>query len=356
MSMLPWRSKARDLRSLLLLTVAACLFGCSQRGCESFVGSHRSVLNRVVCSRGVFAETASPQRRLRHPLALRAAEDSDGVVRLQKEASKRPIRFTALGGSRGNFLLEIGGQKFLVNPRLDESSGLAPEKVHELVDYVVITSRVDGSMHMPTLARMNSRRTNFICSGPVGEQLAETGLFDNIATLQPGPGGRVLVEGEGDASDVLVLVAPGAVQAPWQPVESAFVFVDAATGLAIGYEAVGEYLGTGASSQVDGIPEEALQIDYLITPDLREAGEVLKGLVKLGELSVKGVVSLAEAEDEDQSILAPFLFIDRAIDKTLGASGETPEEFREFLRQQGSPLSDVELQEAVAGGAPIVLD
>ena len=48
------------------------------------------------------------------------------------------------------------------------------------------------------------------------------------------------------------------------------------------YEAYGQFLGKNAGSNKPGIPEEAYQVDYLITPDLREAAGVTSGLAEKG--------------------------------------------------------------------------
>ena len=108
--------------------------------------------------------------------------------------------------------------------------------------------------------------------------------------------------------------------------------------------------------ELEDFPEEALLIDYLITSNVRDTGDVLSGLAARSQLSVRGIVSLVETAGDDVSLLTPLLAVDRAIDKAMGSSGETVAELRDFLEKKGPPFSEVQLLEAVAGGAPVVLE
>lgn len=271
------------------------------------------------------------------------------------------LRVQAVGGSRGCFILEVGGQRLLVNPKL-EGTGIEPEKVHELFDYVILTTAKDEFMHAPSVSRMSLTKVNFVATAAAGQVLS-TMMVMNLAILAPGPGGRCLLTGgRPGSSPIAVLITPGADNLPWQAPECGFVFVNLETGIAVAYEALGQFLGSGAASMRDGIPEEAFQVDYLITPNLREAAGVASGLTKKGAV-LRAVVKLPDPlapavkpEEALNPILKPLLVVDRGLDSMLGGVGDDPQEFREFLGRQGPPLSQAKLLEPVIGGDAVVLE
>jgi len=287
---------------------------------------------------------------------LRRTRWTRGVARRATEAKgfgdHSTLRVTALGGNKGSFLLEMGGQRLLINPNLDGCAEMPPEKVHEMVDYVILTSAQDEFMHAPTLARMNLAKTNFVACEGAGEVLS-TMLVRNMAVLAPGPEGRALLTGEKGSAAIAVLVAPGARSGlPWQTPEIGFIFVNLETGIALAYEAFGQFLGSGAASDREGIPEEAYQVDYVVTPNLREAGGVAEGLTKKGAV-LRGIVRLPAVGVQDDSpnpLLTPLLALDKGFDSALGGAGEGSEEFRAFLQKQGPPLSETRLIEPTVGG------
>lgn len=283
--------------------------------------------------------------------------DTDATPFVGEDAS---LRVTPLGNGRGSFLLNMGGQRLLFNPNLENCDEMPPEKVHELTDYVILTSDKPDIFHEATIARMNLAKVNLVASGKAGEKLSKM-LVRNLAVLAPGPGGRALLTGEEGSTPLAVLVTPGANGAlPWLPPECGFVLVNMKSGVALAYEAMGQFLGPGAASQRQGIPEEAYQVDYLITPELREATGVVKGLTAKGAV-LRAVIKLPNPEadtpagDGTNPILAPLLAIDRKLDEALGGIGGSPQEFREFLRSQGPPLADTCLYELIAGcGATVI--
>ena len=99
-------------------------------------------------------------------------------------------------------------------------------------------------------------------------------------------------------------------------------------GAAIAYEAFGQYLGRMAASNRPGIPEEAYQVDYLITPDLREAAGVVSGLADKGT-KLKAVLRLpGEGNPLDQEIS-----LLTAVDRAMGIE-DKEKEFESFLKDQ----------------------
>ena len=101
-------------------------------------------------------------------------------------------------------------------------------------------------------------------------------------------------------------------------------------GAAVAYEAFGQYLGKGAASNKPGIPEEAYQVDYLITPDLREAAGVASGLAQKGA-KLKAVLRLpgeGNPLDEDVNPLS-------ALDRAFGVEDKA-EDFQAFLKDESS--------------------
>ena len=112
--------------------------------------------------------------------------------------------------------------------------------------------------------------------------------------------------------------------------EQAFVFVNLENGAAVAYEAFGQYLGKGAASSKPGIPEEAYQVDYLITPDLREAAGVASGLAEKGA-KLKAVLRRpgeGNPRDEDVNPLT-------ALDRAFGIEDKA-EDFQAFLKGESS--------------------
>lgn len=288
----------------------------------------------------------------------RAAGEADGGAAASPGPLKSRLRVKALNKKGSAWLLEMGGQRVLVNPNLEDNLDMPPEKVHELVDYVVITSSKEEAYHSPTIGRMNLAKTNFIACAPVGEILSQL-MARNLAVLAPGPGGRVLLEGEEGTAPIAMMVTPGAPALPWETPEVGFVFVNLETGVAVGYEAFGQFLGPGASSEREGIPEEAYQVDYLVTADLRETGAVVKGLTAKGA-ELRGVVALpsrnsgAVAAAESNPVLGVLLAQDRFVGKVLGETN-TPDEFRSMLSQDTS-LAKTRLYESTVGGDPVELE
>lgn len=114
--------------------------------------------------------------------------------------------------------------------------------------------------------------------------------------------------------------------------EQAFVFVNLENGAAVAYEAFGQYLGKGAGSNKPGIPEEAYQVDYLITPDLREAAGVAAGLAEKGA-KLKAVLRLpGEGPLEDVTPLAALDLLGVGIE-------DKAEDFQTFLKDDRSDSS-----------------
>lgn len=112
--------------------------------------------------------------------------------------------------------------------------------------------------------------------------------------------------------------------------EQAFVFVNLENGAAVAYEAYGQYLGKGAASNKPGIPEEAYQVDYLITPDLREAAGVSSGLAEKGA-KIKAVLRLPGEGNPLDDDVNPLTTLDRAF-----GIEDTAEDFQAFLEKESS--------------------
>ena len=112
--------------------------------------------------------------------------------------------------------------------------------------------------------------------------------------------------------------------------EQAFVFVNLENGAAVAYEAYGQYLGKGAASNKPGIPEEAYQVDYLITPDLREAAVVASGLAEKGA-KIKAVLRLPGEGNPLDDDVNPLTTLDRAF-----GIEDTAEDFQAFLEKESS--------------------
>lgn len=319
-------------------------------------GETASPLRRAATGFDPLAEAVDPQveaAKKRAQEEMKIKSDSDKILSIQ-----------AMGGGKGSFLLNMGGLRLLVNPKLDENSPIQPENVHELVDYVVITSAKEDYLDPPTIERMKLMKVNFIASANAGEVL-ERMLVRNLAILMPGPGGRCLLTGEQGAAPVGVLVTPGAnAPLPWQTPESGFLFVNMKTGHCVAYEATGQFLGPDARSEREGIPEEAYQLDYLIAPDLTEAAGVSRGLTMKGA-QIRAIVKLPDAagaakkDDESNPLIDAYISAERSVDSMIsGGVDEEPsdeKEFRELLHKMGKPLSDTKLISLAAADQPVDL-
>lgn len=253
------------------------------------------------------------------------------------------LRIQPVGSGRGSFLLNMGGTRVLVNPNL-EGSDMRPETVHETVDCVLLTSSEDEFLHGPTLEKMDLKKVNFVAAKDAAEVVEQMGVR-NLATINPGPGGKYLLTPTVDpgAAKLVILTLPGAgSQVPFGPVEQAFEFVNCVNGAAVGYEAKGLYLGPGGSTIRGGVPEEAWMIDYLITPDLREAASCYAGLANKGTV-LKAVVRLPGDTADKGDPSNPMFLLDKKIDEVLGGIDDDPDEFRAFLKKQDAPMRDTEL-------------
>merc|ERR1719265_2489582 len=286
--------------------------------------------------------------------------DASEVESGDPSALQTQLRVQALSGP-GSFILEMGGQRLLINPMLDEGSQIRPEKVHTEFDYVILTSGKKEFFHAATLEQMSLMRVNFIASQKAAELLSNM-MLRNMAVLAPGPEGRTALTGSPGTAPIAVMVTPGA-NAPlmWETPESGFIFVNLETGVAVGFEASGQYCGPNAASTVDGIPEAAYQIDYLITPDLRSTSGVVKGLADKGAalravVRLPGLKTETEIAEETNPMFAPFLALDRGVDAALGGIGDDPAEFQSWLSKQGAPLSDIVLLAPAADAEAVDLD
>lgn len=241
--------------------------------------------------------------------------------------------------------MEIGGQRVLINPNF-EGAAVDPKKVHEQFDYVVFTTAKPEFFDRPSVLKMFLTKVNFIATKPAGERLQQMGAR-NVAILNAGPGGQVLLKGPPGSAELVVFVTPGAGFMPWEDPESGFVFVNGETGIAVGYESVGLYCGRGAGTNPGNVPEEAYQVDYIVTPDLAEAAGIVKGLTEKGAV-LRGVVKLPDPRPADAQGGSPFSF--------LALSSNDPEAFLSFLKQQGAPLSETKLFQPLPGGEPVILE
>jgi len=308
-------------------------------------------------------------------VVARASGDSEPevvVVREAGEVSEEPtiggegvedihkiLRITAVGKGRGSFLLEMGGQKLLINPNLvaKEDPEFVPGYIHRQVDYVVITSANEELLHTQTFSRMNLAKTNVIAGGKAGLELNEM-YIRNLAVLAAGPDGQVVIEGDNGTAPIAISVVPGSnPNLPWEEPEVGFVFVNTKTGVAVAYEAFGFFLGPGASSTREGIPELAYQVDYLVTPDLREGAFVAKGLTEKGA-KLRGVVRLPPLFEEPEvtPILAPLVALDSAIDWAMGGIDDKPEAFKAYVQKEGGDMANIELFDLKALGGKVELN
>jgi hypothetical protein len=367
---LPPAAPARTV-GLLAVTILCIAAGCFRRPTAAFGLLRASLQGGLLAqlSAGRSGTSNSGSGVSRSSGVQQLAKGFDPVGQVEAAAPSSPqdgvLKIKSLGGGAGSFLLNIGGQKILVNPVLTgDSPIMEPEKVHELVDYVVLTSPKEDFMHMDTIQRMNLMKVNFVADAKSGEKL-ERMMVRNLAIL--GPMGRTLLSSETDAAPIGVMIAPGADgPLPWSPPESAFLFVNLNTGLCVAYEAMGQFLGEDAKSSRDGIPEEAYMADYLITPNLRTAAGTCRGLADKGA-QLRAVVRLpapgAVPDDETISaakeanpVLGAVLAFDRSIDSALGGIGDSSDEFLEFMKKQGEPLSKMRVLEPVVGGEFVDLE
>ena len=114
------------------------------------------------------------------------------------------------------------------------------------------------------------------------------------------------------------------------------------------YEAFGQFLSKGASSNKPDIPEEAYQVDVLITPSLAEGAAVASGLTEKGA-TLQAVLRLpGEGPIGEESPLA-------GLDKAMGGIDDDPDQFLNFLKDRGAPLSETQLVMAEANGEPVDL-
>ncbi|CAE7628419.1 unnamed protein product [Symbiodinium necroappetens] len=273
----------------------------------------------------------------------RAAEDKGFA------GMKNILRVQAVGSGRGSFILEMGGIRILVNPNL-QGSDLKPENVHEEFDYVFLSSEEPEFFHRPTVDKMKLTKVKFVTSQKAGQELAKM-MVRNLAVLQNGPGGQCYLQKKDKAAAAVgVLSAPGSGSFPWEKQEQGFIFVNLETGAAVAYEAFGQFLSKGASSNKPDIPEEAYQVDFLITPNLAEAAGVAAGLTQKGA-KLRGVLRLP-GEGPIQEEESPMA----ALDKAFGGIDDDPDQFRNFLKDQGPPLSDTRLLMAEPNGAAVDLE
>ncbi|CAE6971928.1 unnamed protein product [Symbiodinium natans] len=273
----------------------------------------------------------------------RASGEDKGFADLQ-----RILRVQAVGSGRGSFILEMGGIRILVNPNL-EGSSLQPENVHEEFDYVFLSSEEPEFFHRPTVNKMKLTKVKFVTSQKAGQELAKM-MVRNLAVLQNGPGGQCYLQGKDKAAAAVgVLSAPGSGSFPWEKQEQGFIFVNLETGAAVAYEAFGQFLSRGASSNKPDIPEEAYQVDFLITPSLAEGAGVAAGLTEKGA-KLQAVLRLP-GEGPIQEEESPMA----ALDKAFGGIDDDPDQFLNFLKDRGPPLSDTQLLMAEANGPPVDL-
>eukprot|EP00438_Fugacium_kawagutii_P034620 Skav225852 [mRNA] locus=scaffold345:228473:229997:+ [translate_table: standard] len=258
---------------------------------------------------------------------LGASPEDKGFSELKKQ-----LNVKAVGRGRGSFILEMGGVKILVNPNLEGSESVKPETVHEDFDYVFLTSEEPEFFHRETVNKMKLSKVKFVASAKAGQELTKM-MVRNLAVLQNGPGGQCYLQSNDKSGAAIgILSAPGAGGMPWERQEQAFVFVNLENGAAVAYEAFGQYLGKGAGSNKPGIPEEAYQVDYLITPDLREAAGVAAGLAEKGA-KLKAVLRLpGEGPLEDVTPLA-------ALDLFGFGIEDNAEDFQTFLKDDRSDSS-----------------
>jgi len=293
--------------------------------------------------------------------ALLAAQGEAAFAPLAEAASNVTATFggmkiKALGGGRGSFLLEMNGQKLLFDPVLTDCKELRPENVHKEIDFVFLTSDREEFFHEPTIARMNLAKTNFVVTAKVAEKLSRQ-MAMKMEVLNPGPDAAIQILGEEASTPIAVIIAPGADgMYIWDAPGSSFVLVDTATGIAVAYEPMGQHLGPnggGGGIARSGIPQAAYEIDFLITPLLRDTAGVLKGLREKGA-NIRAVIKLpAPPSDFDPNpLLIPLLAFDEFVDKGLGGVGENEEEFRAFLKKEG--LEDIELLQPQIGGEAII--
>ena len=121
---------------------------------------------------------ASVERGLHSDLSRRAAADSKGFSSgtsgmrsetKEKEDLKNQLRIQPVGTGRGSFILEMGGVKILVNPKL-QGSNVDPARVHEEFDYVFLTSEEPEFFDRETVSKMKLTKARFIAAAKAGEE------------------------------------------------------------------------------------------------------------------------------------------------------------------------------------------
>lgn len=271
----------------------------------------------------------------------------------------RILRISAVGNiSRSSFMLEMGGQKILVNPRFEKGGVLEPSEVHKVVDKVVITTGDKEFCDMSTFSQFNLMRTSFVADMKATEALQST-WAPNIDTLAAGPDGYCILAGKNGAANIMIMAVPGtpAPPLPWIQPEIGMIFINMVTGIAVAYEAKGNFCGQGGESKAQGIPAEAYQIDYLITPNFREAADVVRSLTIKGA-QIRGVVRLPDTRKqmEIEGAAIALVELDLRIDAALGGIGNNPTEFTEWLQKQGPKLAQIKAITVPPGGDPVELE
>lgn len=299
------------------------------------------------------------------PSSLTASE----AVPLPSEDISPWPRVSVIGDSR-SFLLEIGGQRLLVNPRMPKNGKFDYSKVHEWADYVVITSaekeHFDSAMS-EALLQMNSWRVNCIASPDAAEKLRLM-MMSNVAQLNLGPEGGVTLMDSGLPVTVRVLPGRSRPEEFWkQNIEASFLFVDERNGVIVGYEAFGNFMGYGAGSKKEGIPEQGFRPDILITSDLEQTFTSVKGLASRASeggappkiVALVPDVDKVTADEEPNPIGMMLRKLDMSVDQlVLGGAPEIsgPSEFRKLIEKEGGDVAAVKLVEVPINGDEVTLD
>jgi len=341
----------RRLSSPALLAVLILTFGLIQIACSL---DSNFVSPRPGCrSRDLVSSSKSRHLELLPGKTARFASDGfDPIAQLTD--LQRKLSIQAVGSGSASWILNMGGNMILVNPNL-EGSDIAPESVHEMFDCVLLTSEDDEFFHMPTISKMDIGQTKFVAGAKASERLNEL-MARKVITIQPGPGGIYQLDKQNSTGRVAIGTCPGAGgERPFGDLEQAFVFVNLDSSLALGYDARGQFLGQGASTGRQGIPDFAYEIDYLVSPDLRESAAVASGLAKKsGEL--RSVVHLpGSGRQFAEGGSNPLAMLDKALDSILGGIDDSPEAFREYVKQN-KEISKIQLQTLERGGDPLVLN
>lgn len=241
----------------------------------------------------------------------------------------------------------------LINPKLSvKSKYLKPADVHKSVARVIITSKSQDFLDLESIRGMNLAKTRFIVDNSAGD-IIKTELVKNLELIAIDPETCYIIPADDDGTEDLSLAAvpgaPGILPPPilypemgfrvWQP-----------DGLSVAYEGRGQYLGEGAGYDFgDPATNKMLrEVDYLITPSLREASTVAKGLINKGGY-LKAVVRLPTNRTtlklgELPGPLSVQSFLERIIDnKLLGNCDDDVDSFEEWKRRLGPPYADIKL-------------